>query len=285
MAIVSKIINAVRSDDAEVSKESQDVTENQDDIEANTQPVKENLSADRSEDRNEKDSLDGSTIIQATLPFLYFNLLTIEGRQDYVNILTESQLANMLTWIPFILIMALASTNVKLAIWLAFSITALIALIQLYHHSYKPEYPMLYWLNSGSFLGYLGLGIANEIRPFSYTLISPITISVLAITVITSLVVCSPFTMQFARVGIPESVAKSPYFLKINNFLTGVWVGLFAIMAGSSWASWGAALESGSAGEIILSIVIPIVIPIAGIRLMPTLANWYRSKNPPPQTC
>lgn len=223
-------------------------------------------------------------IIEAIFPFFFYDLLTKQGRQEYVDLLVEDPLGSLLMWVPFILIMALASVNAELAIWLAFSIVSVLILLEFYHHTYKPRFPAFYWLSCGTWVGYLGLGIAYEIKPFNYQLISPVTVSILTGICFVSLVSRVPFTLQMTKTRVPEELAETPWFFRLNMFLTGIWLVLFVIMAISSWISFGVGFTSGSAGEIILGILIPILVPLLGIRVIsPMFAERYKKKHPPPQ--
>jgi len=225
-----------------------------------------------------------AVLLKTVLPFLlHFNLLTLDGWKEYIDHLTESSIAGVIQWLPFILIMTLQSKNERVAIWTAFGVGCLIALIEYLHSTYKPIYASFYWLSWFNLLTFLGMGIAFEITQFDWHLIGAITVSSLLLATICSLLVRSPFTMQMSRPmlilkGLQDFV-ESPNFYKMNVFLTQIWLVIFGVMTASSWIASLLIDSLGSAGQLILGTIVPIAFPVAGILLMPFFGNVWKKRN------
>jgi hypothetical protein len=140
-----------------------------------------------------------TSIIKVLLQFLFFNLLSMAGRREYVDYICEGKIGNLITTVPLILVLALANVYELLALWLAFGICTLILLLECYHGSYKPNYARFYWLTVSQWLAYLIMGIVYIMVPFDYKLITHITVSSIFLAVLLSLIVQRPFTSQFAQ--------------------------------------------------------------------------------------
>jgi hypothetical protein len=52
----------------------------------------------------------------------------------------------------------------------------------------------------------------------------------LFLMVLTTLIVGKPFTLQYAREQVPDSLWKTPQFIRSNYVITGVWSGAFLIL-------------------------------------------------------
>ena len=140
-----------------------------------------------------------------------------------------------------------------------------------------------------SFLLYLAVIIASAVMgawpavPFNCHLIAPIQVSALFLAAILSVLICYPFTIQFAKTNenIPMEVIRTQGFKKINMQLSLVWLFLFTIMTASSWVEYVYFSSQGdekSPGSIILGSVIPILVPVLGIPLMPVLAQYFKGQ-------
>ena len=221
-------------------------------------------------------------LIMTALPFIFFNLFTLDGWKEYINHITESRIAGIIQWLPFILIMVLQNHKERIAIWTAFGVGCLVVLIEYLHSTYKPIYASFYWLNWFNLVTFLGMGIAYEITKFDWHLIGAITVSSLLLAAACSLLVHNPFTMQFARPMLMdkglETFVESPYFYKMNVFLTLVWLVIFTIMTVCAWLTSLLGSSLG-AGELIIGTIVPIVLPIAGMLLMPYLGNMWKDRN------
>jgi hypothetical protein len=49
--------------------------------------------------------------------------------------------------------------------------------------------------------------------------------------VLTTLIIGKPFTLQYAREQVPQSLWDTPQFIRINYVITGVWSGAFLFLA------------------------------------------------------
>ena len=196
--------------------------------------------------------------------------------QQHVSNLLEGRLGSLLTWVPFILVLSIAKKNPLLAIWLAFGVSSILVVLEFYHGSYKPNYARFYWLTVSPWITYLILGIVYVIVPFSWTLISNIVVSSMFLAVLVSLLVGCPFTIQHARERVPPEVAATPGFYKLNVYLTLYWLLLFGIMMVCSWGSYP--LPDDSTGNLILGTIIPIAVPIVGIKLMPAVVEYLKQR-------
>ncbi len=52
----------------------------------------------------------------------------------------------------------------------------------------------------------------------------------LLLIVITTLILGKPFTLQYAREQVPQSLWDAPQFIRTNYVITGVWTGAFLIL-------------------------------------------------------
>jgi hypothetical protein len=52
----------------------------------------------------------------------------------------------------------------------------------------------------------------------------------LLLIVLTTLIIGKPFTLQYAREQVPESLWNTPRFIRSNYVITGVWAGAFFIL-------------------------------------------------------
>jgi hypothetical protein len=215
-------------------------------------------------------------IIKVVLPFRYFDLFSTEGRREYVDFVVGGRVGHILSFLPFILMIAISQAQPSLALWLSFGACSLSAAFQFFHATYTPNSPFLYWFTASSWITYLILAIVYELVPYNPTLIRNITISSLVVAVLLSILVRSPFTMQYARAKVSNDVADSPGFLKLNMYLSGFWLLLFAAMAACMWGSYP--FSNGSTANVILGTVIPILAVIVGFVLSPSVVAYLESK-------
>jgi len=220
-------------------------------------------------------------VSQALLPCFTFDMKTSSGRHSWAD-LVLNDLGQIVGWVPYIIVMCVASTNEEAALWGAFgSMTALIAL-GVYRHSYAPKYPLVQWLDGGQWVGFLALAITWEATRFNYKLISPISTSVLLITTFVSMVVCKPFTIQYARLKVDDKVAASSGFLKFNYILTSVWLVVFLVSSVCTWVAWALHDDNlkslSSTGYLILGTIVPILLPFVGALSMAPLSKYLAAK-------
>lgn len=78
-----------------------------------------------------------------------------------------------------------------------------------------------------------------------------------------------------------EAFVESPYFYKMNVFLTLIWLLIFTIMTVCAWLASLLGGSLGESGELILGTIVPIVLPFAGQLLMPVLGNMWKDRNIP----
>uniref|UniRef100_A0A7S2S3J2 Uncharacterized protein n=1 Tax=Mucochytrium quahogii TaxID=96639 RepID=A0A7S2S3J2_9STRA len=228
----------------------------------------------------------GPGLIGTILPFVYFPMDTSESRHAYMENLFSGKTGKILSFLPFILVMIIACNNITAAVWSAFGTESILILASIYRSRYNKFVPAVMFLDGGLFLGFLAQGISVlvlDARDVDYNchLISPINASVLFVVTLLSMIVCIPFTMQYARAHVSAEVSKSSGFLKFNQILTGLWLVLFAIMSISTWCGYVYFRDqTNSAGYIILATVVPIAMPISGAILMPMLIEYLKKKAP-----
>eukprot|EP00457_Paulinella_chromatophora_P011071 gb/GEZN01011196.1/.p1 GENE.gb/GEZN01011196.1/~~gb/GEZN01011196.1/.p1 ORF type:complete len:272 (+),score=36.21 gb/GEZN01011196.1/:43-858(+) len=237
------------------------------------------------EDKAEKKEEEGGlfrNLFIALLPFVYFDLSSGEGWRAYNDHVT-GKLGGRLTWVPFIIILAVAHAHVGVAIWAAFGVQSFVVFIFFLRGTYDEKYPLIMQLETGMWLSYLGLGIAYAIKPFPYPLISPITTTALFATSLFSLLICRPFTAQLGRAKVSAEIARSEEFNKMMYIVTIFWTTIFLLMAALSWAAFalydvGAAETSKEPGQLWMGTIIPIALPFLGKISMPYLMNFLKAR-------
>jgi hypothetical protein len=215
-------------------------------------------------------------VIKVALPFRYFDLYSTEGRREYVDFVVCGRVGHILSYLPFILMIAISQAHPSLALWLSFGACSLSAAFQFVHSTYTPNSPFLYWFTASSWATYLILAVVYELDPFNPTLIRNIAISSMVMTVLLSILVRNPFSMQYARAKVSNELANTTGFLMLNMYLSGFWLLLFAVMAACMWGSYP--FSNGSAANIILGTVIPISVIIVAFVLSPYVAAFLESK-------
>mmetsp|Transcript_30619 Transcript_30619/g.49067 ORF Transcript_30619/g.49067 Transcript_30619/m.49067 type:complete len:272 (-) Transcript_30619:198-1013(-) len=227
----------------------------------------------------------GPGLLGTLLPFIYFPCDSSESRHAYMENLFNTVWGKMLTFLPFILIMAIACHHALAATWSAFLVELLVILVSIYRSRYNKFVPAIMFLNGGLCLGFLGQAIAVSVlwgdkrQTYNCSLISPVNTSILFGVTLLSMILCVPFTMQFARAHVPEEVAKSSSFLMGNQIMTGFWLVLFAIMSAATWCAYAFYRNNRRSVEyIILATVLPIVLVLVGGILTPKLADVVRKQ-------
>ena len=88
-------------------------------------------------------------------PIKHYNLLSIQGRRRYCDLITEEPLGPSLRWIPLIVLMVLVQIHdTTVALWTTFVLIFVQCSIEKYHSTYKPLlYPPYYWLSVSQAVG------------------------------------------------------------------------------------------------------------------------------------
>jgi len=184
-------------------------------------------------------------------------------RHEWLERIMGSRIGRVLNMVPFILLMALASSNLLAALWSAFGTQMFLLALEWYRSRYnvRVAFPMVLTLTE--LFGFVLLIIlVYSVTGFPWRLVTPILISLLFATVTISLILCKPFSMQYVSKITDEATWRSPEFLKTHMMITGIWEACFGLMALSVWIAYGVFSDSQSAGYIALGIVIPIVLPV-----------------------
>jgi hypothetical protein len=109
--------------------------------------------------------------------------------------------------------------------------------------------------------------------------IQPITNGGLFVIALASVLVHQPFTLQYAREGVPAEVAESPGFIAANYKITWVWIAAFGVMFVSSLIP---PIFQGEAtihdGASTLSIVFYWVIPYGSLALAVLYTERFRAR-------
>lgn len=134
---------------------------------------------------------------------------------------------------PFVLFALLARLSVDAALWLAFAVAFAIGIDGLLRRR------VLRVLDAGSaaIFGFLALFcgfIETGLQVSAIRLIIDISLFAIALA---SLVARQPFTLQYARGGVPPEVLGRASFVRANYLITLVWLVAFAVMAGADGAA------------------------------------------------
>ncbi len=87
--------------------------------------------------------------------------------------------------------------------------------------------------------------------------------------VLLSIAVRRPFTLQYARQGVPAEVASSPRFLRVNDVISAVWAGAFALMVVAD-------LLLVYAPE--LPVQLAIIVTVVALLVAVKFTGWYPRK-------
>jgi len=166
--------------------------------------------------------------------------------------------------LPFIFIMALSSTSTLLSLWLAFGFSLGLLILNFYRSRYNARLVFPMAIDVAAFTAYVILIIlAYELSGFTYRLVTPIIVSVIFGVMALSMLICKPFTMQFVAKVTTDEVWRSPEFFRGHMFVAGIWVCGMALVVVAVWVSYALCSDTNGACYIILSIVVPIVVPLA----------------------
>jgi len=132
----------------------------------------------------------------------------------------------LLGFAPFIVFALLTSVSVSLALWAAFAAAFVITIRDFVQ---SPTVRVLD-IGSMSLFGLLWL-YDGFIQPgLSIQAVRLVVDGGLLIIAIASIVIRTPFTVQYAKEEVPQELWTSPRFLRTNYIITGVWTLAFAVM-------------------------------------------------------
>ena len=133
----------------------------------------------------------------------------------------------LLGFTPFIVFALLTSVSVSLALWAAFAAAFVITMRDFV------QSPTLRVLDAGSMalFGLLWL-YDGFIQPgLSIQAVRLVVDGGLFAIAIASILIRTPFTLQYAKDEAPEELWTSPGFIRANYVITGVWAAAFAVMS------------------------------------------------------
>jgi hypothetical protein len=130
------------------------------------------------------------------------------------------------------------------------------------------------WANTLMFAGALFcLSVLNIPAIVDYMHI--IIYGVLMLVAFGSLLLGVPFTVQYARDMVDKSLWENPVFVSINQLMTGVWGGIFAInLALVTYSKFGAGPAAQAAGLLVWGFL------ILGILFTLLYPEYFRKKHP-----
>lgn len=133
----------------------------------------------------------------------------------------------LLGFLPFIAFALLTSLSVSLAIWIAFALSFALAI-----RDFATTKTIRVLDGGGMILfGLLAL-VAGFIAPSLSMQGSRFIIDVgLLLIALISLAVRNPFTLQYAREQVAQTIVDDPRFIRANYVVTAVWALAFAVMA------------------------------------------------------
>lgn len=133
----------------------------------------------------------------------------------------------LLGFLPFIVFALLTSLSVSVAIWVAFALAFCLAI-----RDFAATKTIRVLDGGGMILfGALAL-VAGFIAPSLSMQGSRFIIDVgLFLIALASLVMRSPFTMEYAREQVAQQLWDNPRFIRANYVITAVWALAFAVMA------------------------------------------------------
>jgi hypothetical protein len=183
----------------------------------------------------------------------------------------------ILSMIPFIVVLSVASTNLIAAVWAAFGVSAFLNLLDLYRSRYNPKvsFPMI--VNFSFLLSYMVCVILAYVLtpPLSPNYVGPIVVTGVFSGMLLSLIFQYPFTIQISGPEVDETTRKSLGFFRLNQVITLFWIVLMGITMIFIWCS--TLFAPNTAGQIILGIVFPIILPIGGQIATPYLAEYLKA--------
>ncbi|KAH9259688.1 hypothetical protein BASA81_002110 [Batrachochytrium salamandrivorans] len=178
--------------------------------------------------------------------------------------------------IPLIMMLAVANTNMLAAVWTSFAVSLFINLADYYRTRYNPDayFPMV--LNMSSLCSYIAVVIIFYVRP-TFDLrryVGGIIISFMFLGVLLSLLVGFPMTLQTTSIKVQPPVRGSWPFTLFNIYLTLCVLFGMACMLVCVWCS--ILFEEGSAGQIVLGIVLPLVLAVGLALILPVVGPYLR---------
>jgi len=203
------------------------------------------------------------------------NKTASDKRHDTIETCLDKY-GRLLTMIPFIIILAVSSTNMPAAIWSAFGISIALFLLDFYRSRYNHLVIFPNIIQTTLVLAYVLIIILYYVEkpPLASHYVGPIMMSMITGAMIISIVIMFPFTLQYSGPHVDDTVRKSPAFFRLNQILSVFW----AVMMGGGTACAWASLKyaANSAGQIVLGIVMPIVFPIAAQLLTPLIVDYLK---------
>lgn len=221
--------------------------------------------------------------IFALVPFLKFNILQQEGRHQYCDHYTTSNIGSLMTWVPFLLVTAW-SDKFLTALYVALGLHSLTVFIEAYRSTFRVGQDVMMFLDMTLWVGFVVMAVYDATHGFDQALAGPILSSLLLLACILSILVRYPFALQFARQSMSDEQASAETPKEVRNYcwvITVFWLMLFIIMSVSSWVAYAlfrnATDKSGELAHTILGEVVPSAVPVFGF-LMTALAKWYGKK-------
>ena len=260
-------------------------------LDNHTSTLDENQDQDLQYGYKEEDRSDTSLIkllIQLVLPFLFYNLFTTEGRRQYCDLITEDPLNNIISWVPFILIMMLQNVvNPSIALLVATALSFVKAGFEYYHSTYKTQYPKFYYLTWCFCICFLLLSCVLWSPLYKPTNNLSIYINTfMFFAILLSLVSCKPFTKQMGQHKVPIEIQQTTGYHKLNMVLTFIWVVIFFILAGCAWIITCLGSHLSNTGFFFINTFIPLATVIGGIYSMPMVIGLLKDRldTTPPST-
>jgi len=133
----------------------------------------------------------------------------------------------LLGFAPFVVFAVLSRfVAASISLWAAAAISVVLILRQ------KMRGASMKILEIGTFLLFAVLGINAAVKGggWDIPMVRTVVDGGLLFIILLSMLVRSPFTLQYAREQVPASVQSSPTFIKTNYILTAVWALAMAIL-------------------------------------------------------
>lgn len=133
----------------------------------------------------------------------------------------------LLGFAPFVLFAVLSRFfAASISLWAAAAISAVLILRQ------KMRGASMKILEIGTFILFAVLGLYATINGSGWDipLVRTVVDGGLLLIILLSMLVRRPFTLQYAREQVPESVQSSPTFIRTNYIMTAVWALAMAIV-------------------------------------------------------
>ncbi|KAH9256150.1 hypothetical protein BASA81_005938 [Batrachochytrium salamandrivorans] len=170
----------------------------------------------------------------------------------------------MLPFSPFQLTLATQNGSHQISAWVAFSLSLALNLLDLYLYK-RYGNPTGYFpsiMNSASLLAYIVILIVMYRMDdrFDSRFVGPIVASFLTCSIMLSMVVGHPYTLESTRRLVEEPTrSHSPQFLRFNQYLTAYVLFWFVVMLVLTWCA--TLFDKQSPEQIVVGIVLPILIP------------------------